>query len=234
MGAPGTAPVGEPVLSPEPAVRRRPPWRRRGPLIAGLAAVTLAVAAVIVLVARPSAQEIRYAGLPTPCDALTPARVARYLPGATGKAQGGSASGVSRVGACTWDSETGGQSRLLSATVVVFESSARVSDAQAEYKTLISQESEIMGKGDTVSTRRVPDLGNQAVSMVVTGHDQSPGEILLPQVGVIVQAGNADIWLNYSAGAVGTPSQETPPPPVAEQVATTIALARDVLATLAH
>ena len=42
--------------------------------------------------------------------------------------------------------------------------------------------------------------------MVVTGHNQSPGEILLPQVGVVVQAGNADVWLNYSAGAVGTPS----------------------------
>jgi hypothetical protein len=79
-----------------------------------------------------------------------------------------------------------------------------------------------------------PRPGDQAVSMVVTGHNQSPGEILLPQVGVVVQEGNADVWLNYSAGAVGTPSQQTPPPPIAEQVAATIAMARDVLAALAR
>jgi hypothetical protein len=48
------------------------------------------------------------------------------------------------------------------------------------------------------------------------------------------QAGNADIWLNYSAGAVGTFPELTPPPPIAEQVAATIAMARDVLAVLAR
>lgn len=228
-GAPGTVPV----LSPEAAVRARPPWRRRGPVIASLATVILAAAVVIVLAVRPSAQEITYAGLPAPCQILTKASLARYLPDATGRAQGESVRGA-RVDMCTWDSNTGGQSRLLSATVVLYQSSAWLNDARREYSSFISDESGIMGKAGTVSTRRIADLGNQAVSMVVTGHHPSPGETLLPQVGVVVQAGNADIWLNYSAGPVGTPAQETPPPPIAEQVAATIALARDVLAILAR
>jgi hypothetical protein len=229
-GAPGTVPV----LSPEATIRARPPWRRRGPVIAGLSAVILAVAAGIVLAVRPSAPEITYTGMPAPCRILTTASLARYLPDATGKGQRESVRGA-QVDMCTWDSETVGQSRLLSATVVLYESSAWLSDARWEYSSFISDESGIMGKGDTVSIRRIADLGNQAVSMVVTGHNQRPDEILLlPQVGVVVQAGNVDVWLNYSAGAVGTPAQETPPPPIAEQVAATIALARDVLTTLAR
>jgi ATP:corrinoid adenosyltransferase len=200
-------------------------------VIAGLAAVILAVAAVIVLAVRPSAQEITYTGMPAPCQILTTASLARYLPDATGKAQGESVRGA-RVDMCTWDSEAGGQNRLLSATVVIYESSASLSDAQSEYQTFISDESGIMGKGDTVTTRRVADLGNQAVSVVVTGHNPSPGEILVPQVGLVVQAGNAVIWLNYATASVGTPAQLTPPPPIAEQVAATIAMARHVLAAL--
>jgi len=202
-------------------------------VIAGIGAVILAVAAGIVLAVRPSAQEITYTGMPAPCRILTTPSLARYLPDATGKGQRESVRGA-QVDMCTWDSEAGGQSRLLSATVVLYKSSAWLNDARWEYSSFISDESGIMGKGDTVSTRRIADLGNQAVSMVVTGHNQRPDEILLPQVGVVVQAGNADVWLNYSTGAVGTPAQETPPPAIAEQVAATIALARDALATLAR
>jgi hypothetical protein len=58
--------------------------------------------------------------------------------------------------------------------------------------------------------------------------------ILAAAAGIVLAVRNADVWLNYSTGAVGTPAQETPPPPIAEQVAATIALARDVLATLAR
>jgi hypothetical protein len=49
---------------------------------------------------------------------------------------------------------------------------------------------------------------------------------------LVVQAGNAVIWLNYATASVGTPAQLTPPPPIAEQVAATIAMARHVLAAL--
>ena len=82
-GAPGTVPV----LSPEATIRARPPWRRRGPVIAGLGVVILAVAAGIVLAVRPSAPEITYTGMPAPCRILTTPSLARYLPDATGKGQ---------------------------------------------------------------------------------------------------------------------------------------------------
>lgn len=216
-------------------------WLRQTSLRVRIAVDVVAVAVIAAVVfaavlpsSLSSAQEIKYTGMPAPCEVLTAASLARYLPDATGKAQSGSVGTVSRVGTCNWDSETGGQSRGLSASVVVYESSTWLRDAQWEYQTFVSDESGIMGKGATVSIRPVAGLGNQAVSIVVIGHNPSPGEILAPQVGVVVQAGNADIWLNFSAAAVGATTQLTPPPPIAEQVAGTVAMARDVLASLAR
>ncbi len=146
---------------------------------------------------------------------------------ATSSPQSGSVGTVSQVDTCNWSSVTGGQSRILSVTIVVYESSSWLRDAQAQYQVLASGLTGSLGKGPTVRTRPVTGLGDQAMSMVITG---TPGKTLVPQIGLVVRSGNADIALNYSTIPIGPAS----PPTIAEQVAGTVVMARDVLTALAH
>lgn len=218
--SPGSRPPGRLALA-------LPPWLRCRPVIAGFGAGILVVAAVILVAVWPSAQQLKYTGVPAPCEVLTAATLAKYLPEATSSPQSGSVGTVSQVDTCNWSSVTGGQSRILSVTIVVYESSSWLRDAQAQYQVLASGLTGSLGKGPTVRTRPVTGLGDQAMSMVITG---TPGKTLVPQIGLVVRSGNADIALNYSTIPVGPAS----PPTIAEQVAGTVVMARDVLTALAH
>ena len=215
--------------SPSRLALALPPWLRRRPVIAGFGAGILVVAAVILVAVWPSAQQLKYTGIPAPCKVLTAATLAKYLPEATSRPQSGSVGTVSQVDTCNWSSVTRGQSRILSVTIVVYESSSWLREAQAQYQVLASSLTGSLGKGPVVRTRPVTSLGDQAMSMVITGR---PGkdETLVPQIGLVVRSGNADIALNYSTISIGPAS----PPTIAEQVAGTAVMARDVLTALAH
>ena len=209
--------------------RALPTWVRRRPVAAASGAGILVVAAAILVAVWPSAQQRTYAGIPARCEVLTAATLAKYLPEATSSLQRPSVTTVSQVDECNWNSVTDGQSRSLTVLMVLYKSSTGLTDAQSGYQTLLSDQAGTLGKGATVSTRPVTGLGDQAMSMVITARTFQGGTPP-PQIGLVVRSGNADILLNYSTIPIGSAQAPT----IAEQVAGTIAMARDVLAALAH
>jgi hypothetical protein len=211
-------------LPPGRWLRALPPWLRRWPVVAAFGVGILVVAALIVVAVQPSAERLKYTGMPAPCGVLTAATMAKYLPGAISQPQNGS-----QVSTCNWSSDAGGQDAVLSVTIDIYRSSSWLDDAQVQYQSTRSEEAGIFGKGSTVSTRPVTGLGDQAVSMIVIG-TPGPDEGVPPQIGLVVQSSNADIWLNYSTMPIGSAAAL----PITAQVAGTITMARDILAALAH
>src|SRR5690348_10148635 len=115
------APEPEPP-APEPAppgrlTRVLPHWARRRPLAAAVGAGVLAaavIAGVVLLVVRPSAPQPRYASLPgQSCALVSPADVAKYLPGAKGTPQSTGQSSTAKAGVCKWSAPAGGEDRTL-------------------------------------------------------------------------------------------------------------------------
>jgi hypothetical protein len=226
--APGTA-----------AARRRPPlWlSQTSPNVRILAAAAVvAVTAVIVAVvsavvpASSSPPKVAYTRMPAPCQVLTAATVARYLPDATYSGKSEPVIDGVLVGSCNWTSISGGQARSLGMSIFIYESSSWRSGVQSQYQEFASTfSSGITGKGSTVSTRSVTGLGDQAVSIVVA-RAQVQGQPVPPQIGLVARSGNADFVFTYSISPIGP----TPVPAIAAQVAATFVMARDALAALAH
>jgi hypothetical protein len=217
--------------------RRWVSWLRRTSLRVRIAAgvAAAAVLAAIVFVAVPSSSpppKPAYTSLPAPCDLVSLATLARYLPNPTGTPQSTSPLRTVRAGACKWSSTTGGQDRALHAVIGVFGSSSPVTDAHHDYNATVSA----LGchcKGVSVSTRPVTGLGDDATAVFITaGPDPdfaTAPNAIAAGVNLIVWSSNAEMTLSYSAIAAGT---VLPPDPA--KLDWLIAVAHGILADLAR
>jgi hypothetical protein len=204
---------------------------RRKPLIIGFGAGILvaALVAVVLVAVRPGAQQLKYTSLPAPCDLVSAASLAKYMPDVTSSPQSTPSNSTDQQGACTWSSITGGQDRSLLVQVDVFGSSSGPSRAQQSYQREVSGPG--CCKGLKISTRPVTGLGDQAMALVITQSEVKGAPGLPPGAALVVRSGNADINLTYSIFPIGSAK---PALTIAAQQAGEIAMARDVLAALAN
>jgi hypothetical protein len=163
----------------------------------------------------PVSPEPHYAGSPDPCSLIATATLATYAPGATVKPQpAAGGSGSPQMTSCSWGSKS--NSVLLTVSSFPDAVSARQNyeiDAQANSRSI---------SGETVTgSVWMPDLGEEATAIFQTRSAGSRG------VAMIVWSGNVEISLWYA-------DTGSSPPDRATLLAGGIAMARDVLATLAR
>ena len=231
------------AVPPAPGRRARwlPAWVRRRPrTTAAGAGVLLAavIALAVVALARSPAPRPQYPGLPEqPCALVSPAELARYLPGATGTPQNaGSGLRDVKVDGCKWLSTSGGEDRVLYANAVIFGPSGAIDAARQSYRATLGR----LGchcKGVTVSSRAIAGLGDQAVEVfVAVAPDASPASapnVTYPGNTLLVRSGNALVLIGQSTTgtASGAPLSS---PPSAAQLDGMISMARSALAVLAR
>ena len=195
------------------------------------------ITGVVFLIVRRSAPQPRYASLPRQsCALVSPADVARYLPGAKGTPYSTGQSSTVKVGVCKWSATSRGEDRTLVAEAFVFRSASAVSQARKAYRTSAAT-LRCRCPGVTVSAKPVAGLGDQATEVfVAAGPDadfskapnaSSPGASLL------VLSSNAVIGLTLDTTVAATGESATSPPSSAE-LAGMISMARDALAALAQ
>jgi hypothetical protein len=201
-----------------------PPWRRRNVLITGMVIVAAAVAAAVVL--WPGSQSREYTTVPPPCTLVTAATLGRYLPGATSAPLGPSV-----PGGCHWLSTSGRQGqRELTVVAAVFGSPSGVAEAKKDFElnargTLQTPNHEITF---TVTRQSVPGLGDQAAAQIL-----QPGKNAIPPTPVIVvdvRSVNAALVVTLNVDQAGSARLPTGP----QLLSDAVAVARDVLAVLAH
>jgi hypothetical protein len=206
--------------------------RRRRPLILGVAAVLVAALIAIVavvLAGRPAAAKLKYTSLPAPCTMLTSGTVARFLPGVSSSPAGAAPGRASKVGACTWSSIAGGEDRTLILQVDMYDSAAGTSSARQAYAKEVPA-GNCRCQWYTVTRQAVTGLGDQATVLFTTTSTKSnAGFWTAPAVNLLVRSGNADINVGYTVAGIG---RAPAPPSDAALRATTVAMARDVLAAL--
>ena len=215
-----------------------PSWARRRPLLTGLAAGILAAAVitgVVFVIIRLSAPQPRYASLPRQsCALVSPADVARYLPGAKGTPYSTGQSSTVKVGVCKWSATSRGEDRTLVAEAFVFRSASSVSQAQKAYRTAAAT-LRCHCPGVTVSAKPVAGLGDQATeAFVAAGPDadfSKAPNASGPGASLIVLSSNAVIGLTLDTSVAATGESATSPPSSAELTGM-ISMARDALAAL--
>jgi hypothetical protein len=220
--------------------RLLPGWVRRRPLAAGVGAGVLAaavIAAVVLLLLRPSAPQPQYASLPgQSCALVSPADVAKYLPGAKGTPQSSGSSSAVKISICKWSATTGVEDRTLVAEAVIFRSGSSVTQARQDYGSTISS-LRCRCPGVTVSAKPVADLGDQATeAFVVAAPDANfnrAPNAADPGASLVVLSSNAVISVYLDTTVTATGQSQTSPPGSA-QLAAMISMARDALATLAR
>lgn len=227
-------------MLPDRLTRMLPGWARRRPLAtaAGAGVVAAAViAGVVLLVVRPSAPQPRYASLPRQsCALVSPADVAKYLPGAKGTPQSAGQSSAAKAGVCKWSAPAGGEDRTLVVQAIVFRSASSISQARQLYRDTAAS-LRCRCQGVTVSAKPVAGLGDQAAEVfIVAGPDasfrQAPNASA-PGANLLVLSSNAVIRLNLNTTAAATGESRTSPPSPAER-AGMISMARDALDALAR
>jgi hypothetical protein len=217
-----------------------PPWARRRPAIAAVAAaVLLAVVVPIAVLGLPrSSAPPAYTSLPgQPCALVSSAELARYLPGATGTPQNlGPSTRTVKIGGCKWVNTSGGEDRTLVAEAIIFGSADAIGAARQSYRDTLAR----LGcrcQGVTASTRAMAGLGDQAAEVSVTvAPDADPASapnLTDPGNSLLVRSGNAVVLiaLNTTGTASGAPL--TPPPDTA-QLAGMVSMARGALGVLAR
>jgi hypothetical protein len=179
------------------------------------AAVLLAAAGAIVAVrlTSQSSQSQEHAILADPCALVSPATLARYLPGASSTGPfpmtGPSSSGVPNAGGCSWDAPGG----PLTVAAAIYGSATGQSGAQQGFDSNVHVDSQ----GGGVD-RPVPGVGDEATAIFRT-----TGAGPLYSTELYVRSGDALIFVGLS----------TPKFADAAALSRAIAIARDVLANLA-
>jgi hypothetical protein len=211
-----------PLASPPP----RNPGRRRTVLFIGLIAAIVA-ATLVVALGRSAPQPQRYTSLPSPCALVTEATLAEYVSSAASSVQSSASGRPHETAGCSWSGIGSGAVRLLSVQVVIYRSSAAVTDAQRGMLP-----GPAAGCQCTLTTRPVTGVGDQALEILTT---LRPGrgvkEQSFPGGSLSVRSGNAVLVVNYGEvpyGPAGSGSRS----PTAD-LAPMIAAARDGLAVLA-
>ena len=188
------------------------------------------IAAVVLVVARPGGQPLKYTSLPPACDTVSAASLAKYLPDATSSPQSRPSSSADQEGACSWSSITGGQDRDLLVLLDVYGTSSGLTKAQQAYQGDIALS--VSSHDATLSRRLVTGLGDQATAQFIIVKPGGTGTAAAPpQVILTVRSGNADINLSYAVFPIGSARPALTP---AAELAGTIAMARDVLVALAN
>ena len=178
------------------------------------AAILLAAAGAIVAVRLTSeSSPSQDAMLADPCAMVSPATLARYLPGANSPGPiprvWPSSSGVPDSGGCSWDAPGG--SLIVAATI--YGSATGQYGARPEFDSAVQAGSQ----GGAVD-RPVPGLGDQATAIFMT---IAPGSLYATEL--YVRSGDALIVVSLG----------TSKPADAAALSRAIAIARDVLANLA-
>src|SRR5215472_7136409 len=145
------------------------PPRRQLIIMITAAAALLVVVAVIIAV-RAASQSQEYAALENPCAMVSPATLARYLPGASagGPVLVGHASspGVPHSGGCAWNASDGG----LLVAVIIYPSATGQNGAQQGFDSVVQADRRPQNFccGDTArvtGVQSVPGLGDQATAI---------------------------------------------------------------------
>lgn len=211
--------------------------------------VTAAVAVVlvgalvtgIIVAATPSGPPApRYTSLPgQSCGMVSPAHLARYLPGASGTPESPdpslSASSI-KTATCKWSSSSGGANRTLLTQAVIFGTKNAVADTRLAYHSAV-------GRADchcarvSASEQPVTGLGDQAEELFVAPRPDAnfvdapnaaePGAILF------VQSSNAIINVTLNTTDAATGAFLTSPPDAAQLTALR-SMAADILDALAR
>lgn len=206
-----SAPARGPEDLPPPS---QPLWRRRTTIIAA-AAVLLAAAgaAVAVRLTSQSPQSQDHAVLANPCVMVSPATLAKYLPGATSTGPlpriGPPSSGVPDSGGCSWQAPGG----YLTVIATIYGSATGQYGAQQGFDSTVHANS----RGGSAD-RPVPGLGDQATAIFRT---IAPGPLYDTEL--YVRSGDALIMVGLGTSKPGD----------AAALSRATAIARDVLANLA-
>jgi hypothetical protein len=161
---------------------------------------------------RPAAPAgLHFGNPPRPCQLITAATLAKYLPGATVDPQQPSFDAQLDLSSCSWS--TPGVSANVLLDVTTYPSATGDGGAQQGFESDVQSD-----QGDVVTSQYpVTGLGDQAMAIF-----ESKGS---PQtVDLLVWSGNAEIALTYSSFSGG--------PGPAGELAAAIAMARDILAAL--
>ncbi len=234
----GAAGITEPAGSGAPAPLPTAPWRRRTSPRVRIATAVVAAAvlvSVVIVVVKSASPRPAYASLPAPCAVVSLATVARYLPDPTPTPESMPADSTYQAGSCKWASVADGEDRTLVAQVFVFDKSSAMTAAQQAYNGSLSA----FGchcQGVTVSSRPVAGLGDQAAAFFIADGPAAAvataPNAAFPGTSLLVRSSNAEIALNYDVTdpASGTSLASAAGP---AQLTGMIAVARDILATLA-
>ena len=208
----------------------RGPGRRRTTLAVALVTAIAAAALVVVLVVVPgrsAPQSQRYTSLPSPCALVTKATLAVYVSSTASSVQSAPSGDPHDIAGCSWSGISSGAVRLLSVQVVLYRSSAGVTDAQRGMVPVPAA-----GCQCTLTTRSVTGVGDQALEILLTLRlKRGIKEQYLPGGSLSVRSGNAVIVVNYSEipyGPAGSPSRSS-----TADLAPMIAAAHDALGVLA-
>ena len=236
--SPGAAPPAaqtSDAASPDAPSPGPASWSRRKPLVIGFGAgilVAAVIAVVVLVIAGPGggSQPLTYTTLPAACDTISAASLAKYLPEGSSNPQSRASSTADQEGACIWSSITGGQDRTLLVQLDVYGSAAGLAKAEQAYRRNVFAPS--CCKNLTVSRRSVSGLGDQAVALFITVKPDTSGATAPPPgVSLTVRSGNAYVNLVYTIFPIGSARPALTPD---AELAGTIAMARNVLAALAH
>jgi hypothetical protein len=234
-GPAGSGLAASGLAQADPGPAGSPPRRlgRKSLLIraaAVVAAAAVIAAVMLVTTGKPAAAKLAYTRLPAPCSLLSSATVARYLPGASSSPANASPARLSQVGACTWSSVSGGEDRTLLLQAEVYGSASGLTAAEQAY-TREDPAGNCQCHGYKVTRQTVSGLGDQAVALFTTTAAVRTGSWSVPTVSLLVRSGNADISLGYDLAGIGPAGT---PPTRAALLAATVAMARNMLASLSR
>jgi hypothetical protein len=235
----GTADAQEPPV-PGRWSRRLPSWARRRPVITTTGAgvlVAVVIALVVFATTRPPAPQAEYTSLPRQsCTLVSPAELARYLPGATGTPLSADSNvRTVKAGGCRWLSTSGGEDRTLTAAAFIFRSADPVTGARQSYHATVARLL-CRCKGVTVSSQNITGLGDQATEVfIAVAPDANPARspnASAPGTHLLVLLGNALVIIDMNTTGTASGAFLTSPPSAA-QLAGMISMARTSLAILA-
>lgn len=229
---------GQPFSEPEilPAQPRPPRWsgpprwpRRKGLIAAGALVVT-AIAIAVSVTARSAAGQAEYTRLPSACDLVPEATLAKYVPGGLADPRSAPSDRTHKAGTCAWITDTAD----VTVHADIYDSSDGLALAQQAYRKALP--ADCTCHGITITGQSVTGLGDQASARFMASNSAArtygqAWSTLTVTVGV--RSGNAVVIVTYE---VAPPFGHPPPPRPANAalLTDTVAMARDVLVSLAR
>ena len=211
----------------------QPAPRRRRLVWLGVTAAVAAVGGAVVAVALtggsgPTAeplayQPLAYHALPGTCRLLSASTLSRYLPGAivSPETEPAPPGNPQLTADCSWDSISGQHDRMLGVTVAIYGGRNGVSDA---HEAFAGGDNYLAAAAGGPGTRAVTGVGDEATA------DTSYAGADTQETTLAVRSSNAVAAISYSDTAI----TQSPDSHQLATLADDVAIARDVLAVLAH